>query len=219
MTFTPKHQRDADAVNARFEAADVIGLRAIATLEKRRGEKRSRLIDDLVDPDTVLGERLDSIREMFINRCDPAGTAGKRIGEVTDPFSSDADIDARVFVPLLKAAIWELYRDYHEWPDGHTLRERLVTWLNVTSANAERVVFAVAADPYLGQTFGYAHPNPNAGVVLPDEARWFISDVNEAYFQEELFQWRTLLGDDGVMFRVPFTLFASGTPEFWRIPA
>jgi hypothetical protein len=216
--LTPKEQ-EQKARRDRFENAEVVALSAVTSLNQRRDHKRSVLLARGDDPSVVIAGRVAEITDLLVRMFNPEPAYGQHFELDPNPFEHDDAENSRQYVPVLLAVVWELWRDYQEWPDGSQIADRLVTWLNVPAKEARQVVTASLRDPWRGQRFN-AEPAPGLNSMAPpEEYRWYIHDIGEAYFQEELFQWRKLLADECVPYQVPFVSFASENRQFWRLPA
>lgn len=220
--YLNEKQRAKESCRKRFAEADQLAFSVVGSLSIHRDMRRDALIADGADPTAVLAERVGGIRDMLTDMFNPSPMAGKVLSNEENPFDpEDPDaVPASWSVGVLKAAVWDLWRDYGEWPSREVLTDRLSTWLNVTKENARAVLTASYADPWLDQHFRIGAPIFGDGVYdTHDESRWYICDIAEAFFQEQMFQWRKLLDDDGVVYLVGLVSFADVNRNFWQLPA
>lgn len=219
--YLSQRERQQVECRARFDRADELARSVVASLAMKRSQRRDHLRKNGTDPEAVLAERIGHMTDVLHQHFAPHGVRGFRLTGEPNPFDDDSTLDAADFVPHFKAAVWELWRDYSEWPDGHQVVDRLATWLGITTEQARKIELAARSYRWKGQHFE-AEPATFAGTLTTArllDYRWYFTDVAEAYFQEELYQWFQLLEDDGYVYRASATGFAHDHRKFWRLPA
>jgi hypothetical protein len=113
--------------------------------------------------------------------------------------------------PIVRAVVWELWRDYHEWPGWRDVACRLMTWLDIDFQEGS----------WLAGDFGRHTDRGNTGLIVEhpyhlrppnrtrsDSARhlWRTASFEDMVHQERLYQWRIVLGEDGLRYRTPVTI-------------
>jgi hypothetical protein len=108
---------------------------------------------------------------------------------------------------LVRAAVWDLWRDYEDWPTWRQVVDRLVTSLGISSADASDAVVVAASTPDTGVHAVYPSHLFSRVHRCDDMAdfRWIIEEDFMAE-EETKYQWRALLGEDGLRYRTAITL-------------
>ena len=210
-----KHRR-AELCALRFEVAAAQAENAVESVRCERLERRIELHEQgltFAEIDARMADQIAAVREVLPSftewpmRSQHWGSAwrGQRYDEAM-----------RSMMSVTKAVVWELWRDFGEWPSWHDVTSRISTWLDTDFSDSS----AIAGTAKL-------HNENRTGIVIEhpwhlrrenqrhDIATWLwrLDSYEEMALQERIYQWRIVLGDDGVRYRTPLAALLGGLPD------
>lgn len=132
--------------------------------------------------------------------------------EWDDPFDPDRMEDSRN-PAFVRAVVWELYRDFNEWPTWREVCRRLVSLLEIGAEQASDAAIGATKDEDTGVRAVFPSHMFARSHRCDDMADWrWILTADEMVLEEVRYQWRLLLGEDGLKYRTALTLLMDPKP-------
>ncbi|MDP1793771.1 MAG: hypothetical protein Q8K63_06495 [Acidimicrobiales bacterium] len=100
---------------------------------------------------------------------------------------------------LVASVVWDLWRDYGEWPKWRQVVDRYIAEYGAFSDEASEAAVAAANKPGSG-VFAVRPANEDAQNRSHAHHRWILS-VDRMIHEERRWRWAQALGDDGVAYR------------------
>jgi hypothetical protein len=211
-----RQRRRAELCALRFDVATAQAERAVQQVRAERVERRLRLHEQGLTT-AEIDERMALETNAVLEVLPMFSEWPLRSAKWGDEWRSEKYSEAmRSMCPVTKAVVWELWRDFGEWPNWYQVSSRISTWLDTDFSDSS----AIAGSSKF-------HIENETGIVIEhpwhlrrenkrhDIATWLwrLDTYEEVLLQERICQWRILLGEDGLRYRTPLAHLLEGLPD------
>ena len=208
-----RKQRRDEMCALRFDLATAQAENAVAQVSADRWQRRLQLRHEgftCGEIDARMADEIAAVREvlpMFTewpmrSRNWGDDWRGKQYNEAMEDMMS-----------VTRAVVWELWHDFGEWPSWYPVASRISTWLDTDLSDSSMIAEVPQYHDTHPTGITIEHPyHLRPPSKRPTVARWAwrLDSYEQMVLQERIFQWRIVLGDDGLRYRTPLASLLEG---------